>query len=83
MPIYVAERTFTKPVSLQTFQAGGAKLGECISERDIKWLGSNLAKDGLRSMCMFEADDAERIREAANTAGVPFDKVWACEAMRP
>jgi hypothetical protein len=83
MAIYVAERTFATPVSLEAFQAGGPKLMECIEARDIKWLGTNLAKDGRRSICMFEADDAERIYEAANTAGVPYDKVWAADVMRP
>jgi len=83
MAVYVGERTFAQPVSLDAFQQGGVKLVECIARHDIQWLGSHLAKDGLRSICLFEAADAERIREAANTAGVPFDRVWAADVMAP
>ena len=76
MPIYCVERVFSPPLSEAQFMEGGKALAPCIQERDIKHLVSHLASDGSRSVCVYEAADAERVREANRTAGVPFERVW-------
>ena len=76
MPIFVVERVFSPPITEAQFVAGGKMLAPCIQERDIKHLSSYFAADGSRSTCTFEAADAERLREAQRTAGVPFERVW-------
>jgi hypothetical protein len=83
MPIFVCERTFAKPLSEEDFAAGGKVLGPCIEAREVKWLASNFAADGTRSVCIFEAADAERVREANRTANMPFDKVWQTRVYKP
>ena len=77
MPIYVCERTFSPAVTEQAFAEGGKALGPCLAARDVRHLASHLATDGTRCVCLFEAADAEAVREANRTAGLPFDKVWA------
>lgn len=77
MPIFMVERLFSPPISEAQFMAAGEALGPCIQERDVTYLGSHFATDGSRSVCMFEAADAERVREANRTAGAPFERVWA------
>ena len=77
MPIYVVERTFNPPLTVADFSAAGEKLAPCIQERDVKHIASHFATDGSRSVCLFEAADAERIREANRVAGAPFERVWA------
>ena len=62
---------------------GGKALLPCLQARDVKWVGSNLAADGTRSICMFEANDAEAIREANRTAGLPFERIWAARVYSP
>ncbi len=59
------------------FTAAGEKLTPCIQERDITHLASHFANDGSRSVCVYEAADAERVREANRTAGAPFERVWS------
>jgi len=76
MPIFVVERVFSPPITEAQFMAGGKMLEPCIQERDIKHLHSHFAADGSRSMCTYEAADAERVRDAQRTAGVPFERVW-------
>ncbi|HUJ56972.1 MAG TPA: DUF4242 domain-containing protein [Kofleriaceae bacterium] len=83
MPIFMVDRTFSPALSEADFAAGGRALQPCIDERHVQWLGSNLAADGSRSVCMYEAADAERIREANRVAGVPFDRVWEARMYRP
>jgi hypothetical protein len=76
MPIFMVERLFSPPISEAQFMSAGEALAPCIQERDIKHLASHFALDGSRSVCMFEAADAERVREANRTAGAPFERVW-------
>jgi hypothetical protein len=77
MPIYVGERVFAKPVTRAQFEDAGGRLVPCLQERSIGWISTHLAEDGSRSVCVLEATDAETIREAGNTAGAPYDHVWA------
>ncbi len=83
MPIYMVERTFEKPLSIEDFHAGGKLLDPCLQARDIKWVASHLAADGKHSVCVYEAADAESVREANRTAGMPFDKVWLAHKFAP
>ena len=83
MPIFMCERRFSPPLTEAEFAAGGRALQPCIDERKVQWLGSNLAADGSRSVCMYESPDAERIREANRVAGIPFDVVWEARLYRP
>jgi hypothetical protein len=83
MPIFMCERTFAAPQTEEDLSAQAHALHPCLEARDIEWLGSNIALDGTRGICMFEAADAERVREANRTANVPFDRVWAARLVRP
>ena len=76
MPIFVVERVFSPPITEAQFMAAGEALAPCIQERDIVHISSHFAADGSRSMCLYEANDAERVREAQRTAGAPFERVW-------
>jgi uncharacterized protein DUF4242 len=76
MPIFMVERLFSPPISEAQFMAAGELLRPCIEERGVTHLGSHFAIDGSRSICMYEASDAERVREAQRTAGAPFERVW-------
>ena len=76
MPIFMCERTFSPPITEAQFMNAGDALAPCIQARDVKYLGSHFAADGSRSVCMFEAADAERVREANRTAGAPFERIW-------
>ena len=53
--------------------------GVCGAERAADWglwRRSSLSLDRLRMTCEFEAPDAESVREALRTAGVPYERVW-------
>ena len=76
MPIFMVERVFVPAISEEQFMQAGKAIGPCIAERDVTHISSHFALDGSRSICMYEAADAERVREANRTAGAPFEKVW-------
>jgi uncharacterized protein DUF4242 len=83
MAIFLCERTFATPMTSDQFAAGGKVLGPCLEARDVKHVESFLASDGKSSICVFEAADAERVREANRTAGMPFDRVVAVAVFKP
>lgn len=82
MPIFVCERVFTTPVSPEMFAAAGERLVPCLQVRESKWLASYLAADGSRSTCLFEAPNAEAVRQANHSAKLPFDRVWEANELR-
>ena len=83
MAIIICERAFPKPVTPDDFRGAGGVLQPCLDVRGIRWICSNLTRDGLRSVCKFEAADAEAVREANREAGLPFEKVWAAIEFTP
>lgn len=83
MPIIIVERVFPQPMTMEAFAGAGAVLQPCLDVRDIRWIASCISKDGLRSMCRFEASDAELVRQANREAGLPFEKVWVATEVTP
>jgi hypothetical protein len=83
MALIVCERKFSSPISLQQFGAAGEALGPCLDVRGIRWIGSAFSADGTKSVCRFEAADAESVRQANREAGCPFEHVWAAQELSP
>ena len=52
-------------------------------ERGIEWVRSCASQDKTRVVCELNAPDAEVIREARGKAGIPSDRVWCAEVLRP
>ncbi len=83
MPIIVCERKFQNPITLDQFQAAGQALDPCLNVRGIRWLGSTFSADGTKSVCRFDAADAESVRQANREAGCPFEHVWPAQELTP
>jgi hypothetical protein len=72
----MVEQVFTEPFTDERAAAVARQLDPCIEVRDGTWRRSSLSKDRLRMVCEFEAPDAESVREAFRSAGVPFERAW-------
>lgn len=55
------------------------RIDRCLSLRNAKWMRSYYTSDGRRSICQFEAADAETVREAFRAAGHPFERAWVAQ----
>ena len=55
------------------------RINACLALRSARWMRSFHTTDGKRSICQFEAPDAESVREAFRAAGHPFDRAWVAE----
>jgi hypothetical protein len=83
MEIVVVERSFEEPVDLETLVAKEAGAGWCLEMYGVEFLKSYVATDARRMICLYQAPDAEAVRTAQSTAGMPFDRVWSCSLFDP
>jgi len=72
----LVEQVFEEPFTDDRYAAFAKKIDPCLEIRNGAWRRSSLAIDRLRMVCEFEAPDAESVREAFRTAGIPFERVW-------
>jgi hypothetical protein len=55
------------------------RIERCLALRNARWVRSYYTADGRRSICQFEAPDAETVREAFRAAGHPFERAWVAQ----
>lgn len=79
----VVERSFEGPVTLQEIQAIEDAGIACLETRDVRPISTFQSHDKKRMICLYEAPDAESVRQAQREAGVPFDDAWAFRPVGP
>jgi hypothetical protein len=79
MPHIIVEYKFDTPPTDEEFYAWARKLDPCLEVRSARWLKTFLALDRTRQICIFEAPDAQSVREAYQSAKVGFERAWAAE----
>ena len=73
MPLYLIERNFAEQVTMTDDVVAGAK--PVIAEEGNQWLRSFLSADKKKTYCLYEAPNAEAIREAARRLKIPADAI--------
>jgi hypothetical protein len=82
--LVVVERSFEAPVSLEEIQAMEGKGQWCLDTHQVRIARSYLSRDGKRLVCVYHAPDAEAVRSAQRSTGLPFDKLWTARIyMKP
>ena len=81
MGLYVIERTFAEQLDPDELDHHGIKLVN--DDIGVRWIYSFLSADRKKSYCLYEAPNAEAIREAAARAGMPADVIVAVEQFIP
>jgi hypothetical protein len=82
MPLIIVETTFDPPISDEEFDRQAETVAPCLDERHATWVTSYMALDRRRRVCVFEARDAEAVRQAYRMSGVKFERVWAAEQIK-
>jgi hypothetical protein len=81
MPVFLIERNFAEELQVSPEVAAGVnKINEDVG---VQWLLSFLSADKKKTYCLYEASDAEAIREAASRAGLPADVVIEVGELAP
>jgi hypothetical protein len=82
MPLIIVESVFDPPITEEEFDRRAAEVAPCLDERHATWVTSYMALDRRRRVCVFEARDAEAVRQAYRMSGVKFERVWAAEQIK-
>jgi hypothetical protein len=75
----IVETNYDPPMTDEQHNAFAARLDPCLALRGARWKRTYLSADHRRTVCEFEAQDAESVRSAYHNATVPFDRVWVAE----
>ena len=81
MPLFVIERNFAEQLQLSSEAA--RLIQEINDETGVHWLFSFLSADKKKTYCLYEAANAETIREAARRANLPADVIVEVTELRP
>jgi Protein of unknown function (DUF4242) len=81
MPRYIIERRFAD--QLEVTKDGNDKVNRINDEEGVKWIFSFLSADKRKTYCLYEAPNAEAIRNAAVRAGLPADVITEVSEIGP
>jgi len=81
MALFVIERNYAEQLELTSDAA--RLVAEVNSDAGVHWLFSFLSADKKKTYCLYEAPNAEAIREAARRAHLPADVVVEVTELRP
>jgi len=77
VPLYVIERNFAEELDPDELDRDNIRLVN--DDAGIRWLYSFLSADRKKTYCLYEAPNAEAIREAAARLGIPADVIVPVE----
>jgi hypothetical protein len=80
VPVFLIERSFAE--KLEATPEVAAAVNEINDDAGVEWLISFLSADKKKTYCLYEAPNAEAIREAARRAGLPADSVIEVSELR-
>jgi hypothetical protein len=81
MAMFVIERNFAEQMQLTNDVA--RLVQEINGDVGVHWLFSFLSADKKKTYCLYEAPNAEAIREAAHRANLPADVIVEVTELRP
>jgi hypothetical protein len=81
MGLFVIERNFLEGLDPDALDDDQIKAVN--DEVGVKWVLSFLSADKRKTYCLYEAPNAEAIRESAARLGVPADAITAVEEIGP
>ena len=81
MPLFLIERNYAE--QLEVTQEGADAVKLINDDVGVSWLFSFLSADKKKTYCLYEAPNAEAIREAARRLNVPADVIIEVGEVRP
>ena len=81
MTLFLIERNFAE--QLEVTPEGEAAVKLVNDAVGVNWLFSFLSADKKKTYCLYEAPDADALREAARRANLPADVVIEVSRLQP
>lgn len=73
MSLFLIERNFAE--KLEVTAGGTFEIIEINDHENVRWLISFLNIDKKKTFCLYEAENFDAIRRAAEQAGIPADEI--------
>lgn len=87
MPVYMADRELPGITLNQLADAQRAAIATSreftAQGKPVRYLRSMYVPSESHCMCLFEADDADTVREVNETAGIPFKRIVEAADLSP
>lgn len=83
METVVVERSFEQPVEIDELRSWEENARWCRELHDVRFLHSYVSADRKRMICIYEAPDAEAVRQVNTMARLPFERVWSASVLLP
>ena len=81
MPRFMIERNFAE--RLEMTKEGADAVNRINDEEGVKWLLTFLSADKRKTYCLYEAESAEAIRNAARRNDIPADVIIQVDEITP
>ena len=81
MPRFMIERNFAE--RLEMTKEGTDRVNRINDEEGVKWLLTFLSADKRKTYCLYEAESAEAIRNAARRNDSPADVIIQVDEITP
>jgi hypothetical protein len=81
MPRFMIERNFAE--RLEITKEGTDRVNRINDEEGVKWLLTFLSADKRKTYCLYEAESAEAIRNAARRNDIPADVIIQVDEITP
>ena len=86
MPRFIVERTFPGGLEIP-MDEGGAKQTLRVVDKNadhgVTWVHSYFSPDRTASWCVYDGPTPESIRQAAESTGLPVDKITEVRVLDP
>ena len=87
MPVFMVERNLPGVTmeQLAAAQKKAIQMGKELTEqgREVRYIRSTFVPGEHKCMCLFEAPNAEHVREANERGEIPFTRIVAAEDLTP
>jgi len=77
----IGELSFDVPIAPEELAKLQCSDGCCFGSRRVRLLGLFLARDRKRAVLLFQAPDAESVRQAFRQTQTHFDDIWPCATL--
>ncbi len=81
MPLFLIERNFAEQLEVKRDDV--LQVTQVNADVGIQWLFSFLSADKKKTYCLYEAPNADAIREAAQRLNIPADEIIEVGELRP
>ena len=86
MPRFMVERTFADGLHIPVNDDGAKALVNVVDQNanlGVTWVHSYVSEDKTKTFCIYDAPDAEAIREAATCNSLPIDTITRVSVLDP